>query len=406
MKVLQVNKFNYLRGGADKYFLDLSQVLEQAGLKVAKFSMKHSHNLPDPNEKFFVSTVNFNRPGLHAILKAIPRMMYSWEARLKFRKLLNEFKPDIIHIHNIYHQISPSILSEAKKHNLPVIMHIHDYKLVCPNYKMFNKGKVCEKCKGGLFHMCFFTRCVKGCFIQSFLATIEMYLHHDILKIYKKNIDLYIAPSQFVKDKLVAWKVEADKIKVVPHYLDTKKFEPQYELGNYLLYFGRLDKEKGIDKLIEAMTKVKDKKLKIIGAGPDNKHLSKLINKLELTGKVELIGPKYGQELYKYIQNSYAVVVPSQWYEIFGLVNLEAAALGKLVIASNIGGIPEVIKDQQTGLLFKHDSVEDLAVKINWALRHPDQVKQIALQARQWVEKEFKLDKHLQKILDIYQNIK
>lgn len=405
MKVLQVNKFNYLRGGADKYFLDLCKLLEQAGHQVARFSMRHSNNVPSDYDRYFVSNVSFQSINLHALVKIVPRIIYSLEAKVKFAKLLDDFKPDVMHLHNIYHQISPSILPEAKKRNIPVVMHVHDFKLVCPNYKMFAKGKICQKCLGQKYYHCGLTRCFRRSFVRSWLATLEMYLHHRVWHLYEKNIDLYIAPSRFVKDKLVEWGVPADKITVINHYLDAKNYQPHYDLGQYLLYFGRLDQEKGVDKLIEAMTKVKDMSLKIVGFGPDHKALNRLIKKLDLTGKVKLVGPKYDDELKNLVQQAYAVVVPSQCFEIFGLVNLEAAALGKLVIAARIGGIPEVVKDQTTGLLFEPASVDDLAAKINWSLQHPEETGALARAARQRVVDKFAPAEHLAAITKVYQDL-
>ena len=134
MRILQVNKYNYLRGGSEKYFIELSKELERAGHQVAIFSMRHPKNLPSLWEKYFVSRVSFSENSLYYSLLRPFRVLYSFEAKRKFSKLIKKFKPDIIHIHNIYHQISPSILPVAKKYNIPVVMHLHDYKLICPNY--------------------------------------------------------------------------------------------------------------------------------------------------------------------------------------------------------------------------------------------------------------------------------
>ncbi|MFH1412853.1 MAG: glycosyltransferase family 4 protein [bacterium] len=398
MKVLQVNKFNYLRGGADKYFLDLSEMLEKHGVEVAKFCMRDSNNLLSKFEDYFVSKIDFNS----FRFKYLFRIIYNFKAAKKFKRLLEDFKPDIIHIHNIYHQISPSILPVAKKKNIPVVMHVHDYKLVCPNYKMFARDKICEQCKGGKYYKCLRTKCFKNSLFKSLLASIEMYLHHKVWNIYHKNINLYIAPTEFVKNKLIEWGVDENKIKILHHYIDVNEFKPDYEPGDYFVYFGRLSKEKGVDKLVQVMPEIKDIKLKIIGSGPEHKAIQNKIDALNLKGKVEIMGPKHNNELKEIIRKSYAVIAPSQWYEVFGLVNLEAAALGKLVIASKIGGIPEVVKDKQTGLLFQHDSSEDLIEKINWALNNPEKVKKMGYQAREFVEQKFKPARHLQDILGVY----
>ncbi|KKQ59875.1 MAG: group 1 glycosyl transferase [Parcubacteria group bacterium GW2011_GWE2_38_18] len=174
MRVLLVNKFNYLKGGADKYFIELAETLNQAGVETAKFCMSDEKNLPDKNNKYFLSKIDFNDFKLGDAFKYLGRILFSIEAAKKFESLLNDFKPDIVHIHNIYHQISPSILRVAKRHKLPVVMHLHDFKLLCPNYKMYTQNQVCERCKGGKFFNCTRYRCLKNSYAKSLLATIEM----------------------------------------------------------------------------------------------------------------------------------------------------------------------------------------------------------------------------------------
>lgn len=364
MRIILANKFNHLKGGADKYFLDLADILAGAGMEVAKFSMASPENLADRHERYFVSQVDFNKGNLFQKLKAAGRLLYSFEAARKFERLVADFKPDLVHIHNIYHQISPSILPVAKRHGLPVIMHLHDYKLLCPNYRMFNRQGICEKCKGGKFYHCALDRCLKDSFSKSLLGSLEMYLQHKILKIWDRNIDLYIAPSEFMRAKAIEWGVEPGKIAVLPYFIKTGEFRPGGHGDDYLLFFGRLSPEKGIDTLIEAVEKLPEVKLKIVGSGPEFQVLKERIGSSGLKSRVELLGPKYGEELKGLVRNSLAVVVPSRWYEVSGIVNLEAAALGRPIIASDIGGIGEIVKDGINGLLFKPGDSEDLARKI------------------------------------------
>jgi glycosyltransferase involved in cell wall biosynthesis len=403
MKVLLVNKFNFVKGGADKYFLDLADLLSARGVKVAKFAMKHPNNLPDKWSKYWPSGINFDRFQMKNFFSYFIHLFWNFEAAKKFGAMLDEFKPDIVHIHNIYHHLSPSILPEAKKRGLPVIMHLHDYKLVCPNYKMFAQGKIDESAKGGKYWQAVVHRAVKNSYVKSALVSLEMWLHHKVLKVYEKNVDLYVAPSKFMKEKMVEWGVPAEKITVLYHFIDVKKFKPNFELGKYLLYFGRLDKEKGVDKLLRAMAKVRgDKKLKIVGSGPEYKALKSLAKTLGLGARVEFLGPKYGEELKKIIANAYLVVIPSQWYEVFGLVNLEAGALGKFVVAAEIGGIPEAVQASHTALLFNPASVDDLATKINRSLDNPKMAAEGGREARDFVAEHFSPDKHFTALMKIY----
>ena len=403
MKVLLVNKFNFVKGGADKYFLDLADLLSARGVKVAKFAMKHPNNLPDRWSKYWPSGINFDRFQTKHFFSYFIHLFWNFEAAKKFGAMLEEFQPDIVHVHNIYHHLSPSILSEAKKRGLPVIMHLHDYKLVCPNYKMFAQGEIDESAKGGKYWQAVVHRAVKNSYVKSALVSLEMWLHHKVLKVYEKNVDLYVAPSKFMKEKMVEWGVPAEKITVLYHFIDAKKFKPNFELGKYLLYFGRLDKEKGVDKLLRAMAKVRgDKKLKIVGSGPEYKALKNLAKSLELTARVEFLGPKYGEELKKIIAGAYLVVIPSQWYEVFGLVNLEAGALGKFVIAAEIGGIPEAVQVSHTALLFNPSSIDDLATKINRSLDNSKMVAEGGREARDFVAEHFSPDRHFTALMKIY----
>ncbi|NCN25245.1 glycosyltransferase family 1 protein [Candidatus Falkowbacteria bacterium CG10_big_fil_rev_8_21_14_0_10_37_14] len=408
MKVLLVNKFNFVKGGADKYFLDLAGWLSaEPNIEVAKFCMRHPDNFPDKYSKYFVSQVNYSKISFHEKLRSAMRLLWSTEAARQFEKLLKDFKPDVIHIHNIYHQISPSILPIAKAHGIPVVMHIHDYKLVCPNYKMFTNGQIDESCKSKNYWRCVVNRCVKNSFLKSALVALEMSLHHSWLKVYEKNIDLYLSPSKFVKEKLGEWGWPKEQIKVVPHCIEAYKYKPSYTLGDYFLFFGRLDTEKGVDLLLKAFKQAKQQKLKlkIVGSGPERKNLTNLVKELSLQNRVEFIGPKHSDELNKIIRGAYTVVVPSRWYEVFGLVNLEAAVLGKLVIAADIGGIPEVISNGHSGLLFKANSVDDLATKLDWCAHNPGQVEDFAREARRYVETNFSQSKHIAKILAIYKDL-
>ncbi|MFA6417092.1 MAG: glycosyltransferase [Patescibacteria group bacterium] len=366
MRILQVNKFHYARGGADKYYLSLGKALEQAGNEVAYFSMQHPKNEVTPYAKYFVSRLSFNEGGFKDKLKSPGRMIYSLEAKRKFKKLVADFKPEIIHIHNIYHQLSPSILDVAKKAGIPVVMHVHDYKLICPNYQLFAHGEICEACKPHKYYKCAQKKCFKDSRSKSFLAALEMYLHHSVLKIYERNITTFITPSAFMKSKLVEWGWPAVKIKVIVNPFDAQMSLSLNEeippLEKYLLYFGRLSEEKGLKTLIEAAA-LTGAKLKFVGDGPQKIELDTLAKKIN--AHLEFLGFKSGEELKQLILKARAVVIPSIWLENMPLSLLEALSLGKVVIASNIGGIPEIIKDGDNGLLFIPGNIKDLVRKIN-----------------------------------------
>lgn len=373
MKILQVNKFHYPRGGADKYYLDLSSGLEKAGHEVANFSMHHPKNLTSPWSKYWLTRISFNENlGFLAKLKILGRVIYSLEAKRKFKKIVKDFKPDIIHLHNIYHHISPSILSVARRFKIPVVMHLHDYKLICPNHTLFVNGKNCDSCHGHKYFNCVKKRCLKNSFFASLLVALEMYIHHRILKIYEKNISLFITPSEHMRKACFyfGWdKLAKDKFVVVYNSYSPELIIAQEDLnyqinsqGNYLLYFGRLGAEKGIDTLLNAISATKEK-LKIVGSGEEEEKLKTKAESLKL--KVEFLGYKSGEELRLLINGAKAIIMPSIWQENMPLSLLEAMSLGKAVIASRIGGFPEIIEDRVNGFLFDPGNFRDLASKIN-----------------------------------------
>jgi len=403
MKILQVNKFYYPRGGADKYFLDLAAAQETAGHKVAIFAMRHPNNQSSPWEKYFISQISFNRKNFKDKLKTPSRVLYSLEAKRKFSRLLDDFKPDIIHIHNIYHHISPSILEAAFKRKIPVVMHLHDYKLICANHALFTNGSVCQACRTNNYWQCLKNRCIKDSWPASALAAFEMYLHHSILKIYENKVNVFIAPSRFMKDMAVAFGQAADKIKIIYNPYGTSSSTSVVEtLSNtkdYLLYFGRLSPEKGLEVLIKAAA-LSGQKLKIAGSGELESDLKELASKLK--APVEFRGFLQGQELEKIITEALAIIIPSIWYENMPLSLMEALKAGKIVIASRIGGLPEIIKDGYNGLLFKPGSAEDLKLKID-SLANIDR-KKMSQAARDSVAN-FSSQANLKKVMAVYEKL-
>jgi glycosyltransferase involved in cell wall biosynthesis len=405
MRILQVNKFYYPRGGADKYFLWLTGALEKAGHAVAVFSMNHPKNLPTPWSRYFVSRVSFNEGGIKNRLKVPGRVLYSFAAKRKFARLVKDFQPDVIHIHNIYHHLSPSILTVAGHNHIPVVMHLHDYKLISPDYNLLSKDTGYQRdIRPKKYYQYLFSRAVKSSYLATALAVIEMYLHHSILKIYEKNISLFIAPSQFMRDTVIKSGWPKNKIVTVynPYSPDLKPKATIGKIpytGEYLLYFGRLNSEKGIATLITAASQIREK-LKIAGAGPEESNLKELARKTN--SEIEFLGFKTAAELQPLIAGAKAVVIPSIWPENMPLSLLEAMNFGKIVIASNIGGLPEIIKDGKNGLLFEPGNEVDLIRQIK-RLDNIDGDKLSRAAAK--TAGELSPENNLNKIIAIYKSI-
>jgi len=365
MKILLINKYFYLKGGAEKHFFALRQLLRDHDFTVVDFAMKDKKNISSPDEKYFISYINTEKIFSWSIFKTLGRIFWSLEARKKIKKIIIKEKPNLAHLHNIYHQISPSILPIFKKYKIPVIMTVHDFALISPSINMFANGKIYAKIIGRHYYRCLFDRCVKKSFWLSLASALEMYFHHKILKVYQKNIDLFICPSQFLAKMLIKAGFKEDKIIVLPNFITSANSSSidKKENEKYLLYFGRLSAEKGINVLLETMKNLPNINLKIAGTGPEEVNCLNTIKKYDLKN-VALLGYQTADHLLSLISNAYAVVVPSICYENCPLSILESLALGKPIIASDIGGIPELITNNGNGLLVKANNPEALATAI------------------------------------------
>lgn len=404
MRILQVNKFNYPRAGAEKYFLSLSQSLIKAGHQVAIFAMDHPENLASSWKKYFVSNIDFNSGSFKDQLRAPKRIIYCSEAKIKFSKLIDDFKPNLIHCHNIYHQLSPSILEAAKRKNIPVIMHLHDYKLICPNYRLFSKNKICFDCLTKKNYLPVIKNNCYESFPRSTLAYLEMTLHNKIWKIYQKNLNLLIAPSRFIQKLFINNGWPKEKVVFINNPAPGITKPVSTKTGEYFLYFGRLAPEKGIEDLIAAL-KNSNLKLEIAGSGPSERKLKKLYAAEIKSKKIVFIGQLAGKELIRKILTAKAVVIPSRWLENMPLSLLESLALGKIVIASRLGGLPEIIKNGVNGYLFKPGDILDLRSKLELINNLTEKEKtKIETTARKTAAGLNPKD-HLAKILNIYQKL-
>ncbi|MFA6603579.1 MAG: glycosyltransferase family 4 protein [Patescibacteria group bacterium] len=400
MRIIFANKYYYLRGGAERHLFDLKTLLESRGHEIIPFAMAGEHDEPSAWYRHFVSpvsteAVSFGWEGL----RTAGRMLYSFEARRKFATLLSEADPDLVHVHNIYHQISPSILPEAKKRQLPVVMTVHDYNLLAPNYSLFHDGRICEVTKPQAYWRAVSHKCVKGSAAASALTALEMSLHRS-LGLYKRNIDRYIAPSRFVQALLVEYGFDEKQVSFLPHFVQTADWQPSFS-GDYALFVGRLSAEKGVETLIRAAAIAKNVPVHIVGTGPDEARLKKLTLELRATNVV-FRGFLAGDDLKREYAGARFVVVPSVWYEVFGLVVLEAYAAGKPVVASEIGGLTELVRAGETGIPVSAGDVSDLAGAMRDLWNHPIIAEKMGRVARSWVESYFTPDQYYAGLMKIY----
>ena len=401
MRILLVNKYFYRKGGAETYFFALAEGLKALGHEMAFFSMKHPNNEPSYWSKYFVSEKDY--VGEISAFKKVQEastLIYSFEAKRKFEALLEEFKPDIIHMNNVHRQLTLSILDAPylKKHHVPVVYTAHDYILLCPAYTMVNgRGEVCDACLDRHFMHATKNVCVKGSRAKSALAAMEaefLKFHHSYDK-----IDLIIAPSQFMKDKLDEGGF-AGKTVAMQNFLadlqmamstrvaNTHKFEDA-KAGSrpYFLFFGRLSKEKGILTLVKAFlqaaglanesadTQSDDQSarvlpdtwdLHIVGEGPERGAIEQLIASAgpQAASRIHLLGYKSGEELQREVGNARFTVLSSEWRENMPYSGLESLAAQTPIIGARIGGIPELVEEGETGFTFESGNAHDLADRL------------------------------------------
>ncbi len=400
--LLSIHNYFYLRAGAENIFFAEMDLLDQDNWEIIPFSMKDKKNIDSKWSQYFINSMEFEYiESLPAKIATIPKIIYSREAKKKLELLLSQVKPDICHIHNIYHHISPSILPVLKNHEIPTVMTLHDLKISCPAYTMLNSQGVCELCKGGKNYQVLKNKCIKGSFLGSAIIMLESYLHMW-LKSYHNNVDRFIVPSRFFLDKFVEWGWQREKFVYIPNFIATEKFQPNLIAGNYFLYFGRLSSVKGIVTLIKAASKAKVK-LKIAGTGAEMDQLKILAGDSD---NIEFLGFLQGNDLYEVVGGARAVVLPSILYENAPVSIMEAYAMARPVIGSNIGGIPELIKNNQTGYLFTPGDEDELAEILELVQNDSNQrLVEMGMEGRRWMEADFNNETHLEMLKQVYYGV-
>jgi glycosyltransferase involved in cell wall biosynthesis len=398
-RVLMVNKYHYPRGGAEHYMFRLAAMLEQHGSQVDYFSMRHPKNEPCPTDSYFVSEVDFEHPpgGLGRIGVA-GRAVYSREARLKMGRLLDHRQVDLAHVHNIYHQLSPSLLAPLHRRRIPVVMTVHDFKLVCPVYSLLSHGEICERCVGHGFSQAVRRRCNRGSLSGSALVAGETWLHRR-LSLYRDGIDVFVTPSSFARERLVRGGYPSERVLVIPNCVVAGDYRPGYQPGDYALYLGRLSREKGVDMLVRAAA-VSGASVKLVGEGPLREELERLV--AETGADVELLGYRSGDELAEIVRGASSVVMPSVCHDNCPLAVIEAMAWGKPVVASRVGGIPELVRDGDEGLLVPPGDVDALGRALTDLLSSPELAEQMGRRGRARVEARYDAEGHFRAVREAY----
>ncbi len=413
MKVLMANKFFFLKGGCERVFFEERQFLLDQGHEVIDFSMDHPHNLPSPHADHFVPRLDFSQGlradqarGFKRKLLAAVSFVRNKEAAARLRRLISRERPDIAHLHNIYHQLTPIIIPILNSAGVKTILTLHDYKLVCPSYLMLSRGRICEACQEGAFWRAAAQKCLEGSLSKSLLLTVEAYWHKWARSY--EAVDLFLAPSRFMARMVGRRRIDQNKIKVLHNGVDTSVYTLSGTDKGYAVYFGRISREKGVATLVQAFRLMRTQMgsgvegglgLKVIGEGPLRQELMTAAPEVDFPGHVS------GERLKDLVREASFVVVPSEWYENCSMSLLEAMACAKAVVGSRVGGIPEQVTDGQTGFLFEKGDAQDLARKMSLLAGDEALRGRLGLQARRKVEAEYSLEGHCQRLLKIYQDL-
>lgn len=402
-RLLSLNTYNYRRGGSDVVFLEHDAMFRAQGWDTAVMAMHHPKNEPSRWSEYFADEIEFGHEyGALDKLAMAGKVIYSVEARRKLSALLDRFPADVVHAHCIYHHLSPSVLAESKRRGIPTVMTAHDLKLACPSYKMVNRTGICERCKGGNLFNVIRYRCVRDSLPVSALIALESGIH-KLFGLYRKNLDRVVAPSLFMRNKLIEWGWDPQQIVHVPNYVHVERFTPRYAPGDYFVYFGRLQLDKGVATVVKAAIQA-GVKLHVVGTGPDEAFVRQLASGHE--DRVTFHGYQQGESLWAIVGYARASILASEIYENAPMSVLESYAMGKPVIGARIGGIPEMVREGETGALFESGNVDELAGQLRRFTEMPDRaVAEMGAAAREYVAQTFTAERYLNEMLALYASL-
>ena len=361
-----VNKFLYPRGGSESYMLYLAEHLKKIGHEVEYFGMYDKNNTVGNSAGLYTQNMDFHSKGIGRFLYPF-KIIYSFEAKKKIMQVIDDFKPDIVHMNNINFQLTPSIIYGIKKKGIPLVQTVHDYQMICPNHLLYNfdKNTPCEKCVKSSHINCIKNKCIHGSTVKSILGVIEAKFY-SWLRTYK-NVDLFVCPSNFLENKLLSAKeYYAGKTKTIHNFINKEKFaNTDRKEDSYVVFVGRLSKEKGIENIAGTAKLLPEYTFVVAGSGPDEGMLKDIPN-------IKLAGFLTGEKLTKLMGNAKVLLLPSVCYENCPLSILEAHCMGVPVVTMNNGGMAELVKDGITGSLVNEPTPEGIAFKLKEIIENED----------------------------------
>lgn len=442
MRIALVNYRYFISGGPERYYFNIKEILEKNGHEVIPFSIKSARNFtqtlpaslfregPCKNEteyqkRYFLDIVDDEVYFAQAkkktpmmILKSFTRMFYSWEAKKKMRMLIKEQKPDLVYIMQMHNKISPSIVDAARAEGVPVVHRISDFQYMCPNALFYNdRTGVCEECLKGNRMACVKNKCVLNSTVYSGIKMMAKWTH-DVMKVHKR-IDQFIVPSEFTYEKLHEYGIPYEKLNHIPTFFNLKERDPQVEYKPFVLFVGRIEKQKGLMTLVKAFEEL-PYELKIIGFSNDGyedelkKYLGRPIKgdlNIEESctygknGNIHFLGKKTFDEIAPYLKECRCTTVPSEWYDNFPNSLIESYAFKKAVIATDFGSLSFMVREGETGLKFKYADIEDFREKIRWMFEHQEEAKRMGENGYKLIETVYSPEAHYETLMGIFEKL-
>jgi len=410
MKIALVNYRYFISGGPERYYFNIKEILEKNGHVVIPFSIKNRLNFPTEYEEYFLNAVGDDdvyfaqsKKTIKTIIKSFFRMFYSFEAKRKFKRLLHNTQPDLVYIMHYHNKISPSIIDVAKKCKIPVVHRISDFQYICPNAILYNDVKgICEDCLNGKSLNCIKYKCVLNSSVYSGIKLMAKKLH-ELLRVTKK-IDAFVVPSSFTLNKLNQYGIPSAKLHHIPTFFNLKDSVIDIKYEPFMLFVGRIEKQKGLMALIRAFENT-DNKLKIIGfsnAGYEDElkyYLKDKAHNIEFLGRMEF------QEIVPFLSTCLCTVIPSEWYENLPNTIIESFAYQKAVITTNIGSLPELVKNNETGLTFDYASVDSLKTKIEYMFKNQSEAQRMGKNAYQILINDYSPEKHYSALMELFKSL-
>jgi glycosyltransferase involved in cell wall biosynthesis len=399
MRILHMNRYVRRYGGAESYMFDIARVLQMRDHDVEFFGVASPANPPMTYSEYFPSPVDREDGGTGARVRSVARMMWSTSARRGARRVIDEFRPDVIHLHNIYHDLSPSVIWAARDAGVPTVMTVHDYKLVCPSQELLNHGRPCTRCYPGRFVNAAATRCRDDSLSASLAVTAEAYLHSSLSSY--GHVDTFVCPSRFMQAQLLTGGLGGRRTRVLSNFVDATSVGAPAFGGDGFLYAGRLTASKGVDVLVRAVSRVPGARLTIAGEGREETQLRALAGAVA-PGQVEFVGHRSRSEVLAMMRASRALVLPARWHENQPISILEAGLLGLPVIGTSMGGVPEIVRHDFDGWVVPPDDEVSLATAMAEASTDPSLATTFGVRARERVLREHDPEAHATELESIY----